>query len=113
MEDRRRGNGVVDIGLIERMPGENTPHETRREAHESIDKEKRNRQIIDCLSAYGPMTAKEIAVNLYDRGIIPSSERNMTAPRLSEMSDRGIVEPIGKKKCRFTGRTVAVYDLRE
>lgn len=97
--------------ILERLPGENTTMETRHEANETVDKEKRNRQIIDCLSAYGPMTAKEIAVNLYDRGIIPTSERNATAPRLSEMSERGIVEPIGKKKCRFTGRTVAVYSL--
>lgn len=57
-----------------------------------------------------PKTAKELAVELYDLGFIPSTERNYTAPRLTELSRRGMVKVIDKKKCSYTGKTVAVYE---
>lgn len=57
-------------------------------------------------------TAKEIAVEMKKRGDIPTDERNFTAPRLTELSIKGIVEPIGKKKCSYTGKTVSVYKIR-
>lgn len=91
--------------------GENTTVETRHEAHESVNKEKRYQQIIEVLREYGPMTAKEVAVKLMAKGYVPDAERNWSAPRLTEMSHNGLVEPIGKTKCKFTGKTVAVYDL--
>lgn len=97
--------------MIERLPGENTTVETRHEAHETVNKEKRYQQIIGVLREYGPMTAKEVAVKLADKGYVPDAERNWSAPRLSELSQKGIVEPIGKTKCKYTGKTVAVYDL--
>lgn len=98
--------------MIERLPGEFTTLETRGEAHETVDKQKRYRQIIEILTDGGKMTAKEIAVEMCNRGYIPTSERNFTSPRLTELSQRGIVEPIGKIKCEYTGKTVAVYELR-
>jgi hypothetical protein len=49
---------------------------------------------------------------MMNKGYIPTSERNFTAPRVTEMSKTGLVEPIGKKKCKYTGRTVAVYTVR-
>lgn len=57
-----------------------------------------------------PKTAKEVAVELYDLGIIPSAERNYTAPRLTELEKRGVVRVFGKKTCKWTGKTVAVYE---
>lgn len=83
---------------------------TRAESHETVDKQKRYSQIIEVLDGK-QMTAKEIAVEMYKRGYIPNSERNFTAPRLTELSQLGIVEPIGKVKCKYTGKTVAVYQL--
>ena len=97
--------------MIERHYGEITTLDTRSEAHEAVDKAKRYSQIIECLSETPAMTAKEIAVRMMQRGYIPTSERNFTAPRLTEMSHIGIVEPVGKKKCGYTGRMVAVYSL--
>ena len=47
------------------------------------------------------------------RGQIPTNERNFTAPRLTEMSVNGMVEPIGKKICEWTGKKVAVYQIRK
>lgn len=99
--------------MTERRPGEIVEFDTRAEAHESVDKAKRYAQIVECLKQKPKQTAKEIAVYMFGRGLIPTSERNFTAPRLTELADKGIVEVVGKKKCQFTGRTVAVYELRE
>ena len=97
-----------------RRAGEMTTLDTRGEAHESVDKKKRYSQIIECLieSRIG-LTAKEIAVIMMQKGYIPTSERNFTAPRLTEMMEQGVVEPIGKTTCQYTGKTVTVYALRD
>jgi hypothetical protein len=89
-----------------------TTLETRGESHEQVDKQKRYSQIIECLKECPKMTAKEVAVMMMQKGYIPTSERNFTAPRLTEMCQKGIVEPIGKTVCQYTGKTVAVYSLR-
>ena len=60
-----------------------------------------------------PKTAKELAVELFDLGFIPSTERNYTAPRLTELEKMGYVKVIDKKKCEYTGKTVAVYERTE
>ena len=99
--------------MIERHYGEITTFDTRSEAHEAVDKAKRYSQIIECLSETQAMTAKEIAVRMMQRGYIPTSERNFVSPRLTELGQKGVVEPIGKKKCGYTGRMVAVYSLCE
>lgn len=83
-------------------------YETRIESFETVDKAKRYKQILYVLGNR-EMTAKEIAVDMCELGMIPTSERNFTAPRLTEMSKNGLVEPVGKKKCQFTGKMVAVY----
>lgn len=87
-----------------RRPGETPTLETR-------SKQRRYKEIMECLRE-GDMTAKECAVVMMNKGYIPTSERNFTAPRLTEMTKAGMVEPVGKKKCQYTGRTVAVYTVR-
>ena len=85
--------------------------DTRAEAHEQVDKARRYFEILEVLDGK-EMTAKEIAVEMKKRGYIPTDERNFTAPRLTELSIKGIVEPIGKKTCQYTGKTVSVYKIR-
>jgi len=85
-------------------------YETRQLSFEDI-KDKRQRrynQILDRLDK--PKTAKEVAVELFELGLIPSTERNYTSPRLTELEKMGIIKAIGKKKCEYTGKTVAVYE---
>lgn len=94
------------------MPGEITTYDTRHDSHITVDKSKRYKQIMECFTEHPTMTAKECAVRMCEKGYIPTSERNFTAPRLTEMSQQGIVEPVGKKKCKYTGKMVAVYGLR-
>ena len=57
-----------------------------------------------------PKTAKELAVELFELEYIPSTERNYTAPRLTELEKMGYVKATDKKKCEYTGKTVAVYE---
>lgn len=98
--------------MIERRPGTIPTLETRSEAYEVVDKTKRYKQIIEILKGK-QLTAKQIAVEMCKRGYIPTTERNYAAPRLTELSQKGIVEPIGKERCVYTGKTVAVYKLRD
>ena len=97
--------------MIKKIPGEIVTYTTRSESNETIDKTKRYKQIIEILEDGKQMTAKEIAVEMWNRGYIPIPERNYTSPRLTEMSYKGIVEPVGKEKCIYTGKNVAVYTL--
>lgn len=92
--------------------GEIPTLDTRGDANETVDREKRYKQIIEIMREYElPLTAKEIAVKMHKRGYTPTDERNFSAPRLTELSNKGVVEPCGKKQCSYTGKTVAVYCL--
>ena len=87
--------------------------ETRQMSFDDIqDKTKiRYIQILNRLDR--PKTAKELAVELFDLGLIPSTERNYTAPRLTELAKMGFVKVVGKKKCEWTGKQVAVYKVNK
>lgn len=71
-------------------------------------RELRYTQILDRLDR--PKTAKELAIELFIDKLIPTTERNATAPRLTELEQMGYVRVIEKKKCQYTGKTVAVYE---
>lgn len=86
--------------------------QTRQLSFDEIQnkKKKRYEQILDRLMT-GSKTAKEIAVELFELGLIPSTERNYTSPRLTELASMGLVKAIEKKKCIYTGKMVAVYEI--
>ena len=88
--------------------------ETRRASNEKVDKVKRRNQIMSILAEHDEdgLTAKECAYIMYHRKQIPTSERNFTAPRLTELEHMGLVEVIGKKPCAWSGKTVAVYRIK-
>lgn len=90
----------------------NITFNTRQLSFEDIKqkRERRYEEILDRLES-GNKTAKEIAIELYEIGLIPSPERNYTAPRLTELEKMGKVKVVDKKKCQWTGKTVAVYEL--
>lgn len=85
---------------------------TRQMSFEDIKPKRKIRyeQILDRLLT-GPKTAKEIAIELFDLGMIPSTERNYTAPRLTELEKMELVKVIDKKKCQYSGKTVAIYEI--
>ena len=86
--------------------------EARKESHETINKQQRYRQIIECLKERPEQSAKQIAVMMMQKGYIPTSERNFVSPRLTELGKVGIVEPIGKRVCAYTHKKVSVWTLR-
>lgn len=85
--------------------------ETRQESEEKVDKQLRYSQIKRILAHGEELTAKEIAVMMMANGWIPSSERNYSAPRLTEMAEKGIVEVAGKRLDVRSNRRVATYRL--
>ena len=100
--------------IEERLVGTNPLIETRREAHEKVNKQKRYMQIQNILSDFKEgLTAKEISVEMQKRGYANTNERNLSAPRLNKMLKTGIVECIGKKKCSYTNKSVGVFVLRK
>lgn len=84
--------------------------QTRQMSFEDIKPKRQVRynQILDRLDI--PKTAKEIAVELFELGFIPSTERNYTSPRLTELEELGVVKQVGKKKCKYTGKMVTIYE---
>lgn len=84
--------------------------ETRQMSFNDIqDKTKiRYIQILNRLDK--PKTAKELAVELFDLGFTNTTERNYTAPRLTELAKMGYVRAIDKRICEYTGKKVAVYE---
>ena len=95
------------------LPGQVATYETRREANDSVDKEKRYKQIEYILSRFPEgLTAKEITVQMKILGYTPTDERNFASPRLTEMTYIGRVKPLDKKrKCKYTNKMVTVYVL--
>ena len=95
-----------------RLNGTNPMAECKHDSHETVDKNKRYAQIKKILHGRKKgLTAKQIAVMMYNRGLCPDSDRNHVSPRLTELCEKGVVEPIGKTLCEYTGRPVTVWRL--
>lgn len=88
--------------------------ETRRESYTQIKTKQTIRydQIIYILKKNPQgLTAKEIAVELYNLKLIPGTDRNYVSPRLTELVERGKVKTIGKRICEYTKKKVAVFRM--
>lgn len=55
------------------------------------------------------LTAREIAVVLYRNGYIPLAIRQATAPRLTELVHKGMVEVAGSKLDETSKKIVSIY----
>lgn len=99
--------------MEKRNYGEVPTLECRRESFETVDKQKRYKQIIECFNEVPEMTARELASYMALKGYTPTAERNYVHPRLNELCIRGVVEQRGKKVCQITGKKVTVYGLTE
>lgn len=100
--------------MIMRRLGEDVTKETRAVAYQQVkvNRAARRRQILEILES-GPMTARQIAVELHRRGYTNNDERNNASPRLTELLELGLVELAGKTMCMYTGKTVTVFKKRE
>ena len=59
------------------------------------------------------MTAHEITIILLMQKHIPYYDRNFVSPRLTELKKDGVLHVVGKKWCRRTERTVAIWERRK
>lgn len=91
--------------------GENTTLENRQQSNETINREKRYAQIKEVLKDK-KLTFREIAKEMYERGYTISSETTYSQPRVTELVQKGEIEPIGKVKSEITGKYVTVFQLR-
>ncbi len=81
--------------------------ETRQESHLSVDKNKRYTQFINLLKRYKEgLTVREIMQ-------LEHLERNQVAPRLTELTNQGRIEVIGKRLDSVSGKSIAVYKLKQ
>lgn len=83
---------------------------TRQLAYEYIQDKIPSRQalILEMLN-FKPMTAQEIADELYKLKLIPDNNRGKTAPRLTEMEQLGLVKQVGAKKDYLSKKMVTIY----
>lgn len=87
-----------------------TTRETRRESYEAIlpKVNARARLILETLGSR-EMTVSEITEELVDSGKIPYFNRNYVAPRITELTDMGIVETCGRRKSTRSNATEAIW----
>lgn len=99
--------------MEKRLNGTVPSIECRRDAHDTVDKQKRYRQIIECFNEIPEMTARELASYMCLKGYTPNTERTWSQPRITELCMRGVLEQRGKTVCKTTGKKVTVYGLTE
>lgn len=85
--------------------------QTRQSSHQEIKKHStmHRQAVLVILAEKGSMSAREIAQEMFERGLTASPERNHASPRLTELYEANEVEIVGKKICQWTGRSVAVW----
>ena len=79
--------------------------QTRYESHEDIKPKKQERYNLILEHLNRPKTVMELTKEIFD-----SDNRNLVAPRLTEMAKMGYVVANNSKKCEYTGKTVALYE---
>ena len=65
----------------------------------------------DVTSGIG-LTSREVAEELYLRGIVKENSRQQVAPRITELRDKCLITVVGKKYDSYSDRNVASYALR-
>ena len=91
-----------------------TTRETRRDSYETILKNLGERQsniLMFMELSKKPYTARSLAQDMYESGLLMSPERNMVHPRLNELVELGLVYIDGKTLDETMNRMVAVYKL--
>ncbi|MEG1492427.1 MAG: DNA gyrase [Oscillospiraceae bacterium] len=73
---------------------------------------RRKELLLAALGEYGELTAEELALILFRKGLTPAPLRTFTAPRLTELKRAGRVEVCGKRQSETSGKLIAVWRLR-
>lgn len=90
----------------------NISEKNRLESLKKIDRQSMYTMILRVLKNR-EMTAREIALELYNNNEVLSPSRQTTQPRCVELYERGKIKKVGKKYDELTERNVTIYALRE
>ena len=82
---------------------------TRQLAFEDIQEKIPSRQELILEILIKPMTAQEIADELYKLHLIIDNNRTRVAPRITEMEQLGLVKQVGAKKDYKSKKLVTIY----
>lgn len=93
----------------------NITTQTKKDSYKKLDSSRKRKLVYECLEDK-EYTARELAEKMYntidkngDR-LLETEARQEVAPRLTELEKMGLVKATGKKKCEYTGKTVAIYE---
>ena len=84
--------------------------ETRIMSYKQTEKQPMRQQVLDTLGSE-VMTAREIAVEMHKRGLLPYPARAIIQPRITELVEAGVLETVGSKLDAETARKVALYKV--
>lgn len=84
--------------------------QTRRQSYDGIlpHSGERCKLILETLGSR-QLTVEEITDELVAAGHLKYYDRNFVAPRLTEMKDAGVLEVVGKRPSKRTGKNTAVW----
>lgn len=83
---------------------------TRIMSYKQTDKQPLRQLVLDALLGK-ELTAREIAVDMHQKGLIPYPARAVIQPRITELVEAGVIVAIGAKVDTETDRKVAVYKV--
>ena len=87
--------------------------ETRREANEKVKKSKREIQVLQILTEYKELTAKQVARYMAYRGYTKEIDYNHARPRLTNLLEKRQVCIVGKELDTETNCKEVVYQITE
>ena len=87
--------------------------ETRRETNEKVDKTKREIQVLQILSEYKELTAKQIARYMAYRNYTKEIDYNHARPRLTSLLEKRQVCIVGKELDTETHCKEVIYQITE
>lgn len=83
---------------------------TRQESNRKTEKQPLRQMVLDTLLGK-ELTAREIAAEMYNKGLLPYPARGVIQPRITELVKDGAIEATGVKFDPVTERKVAVYKV--
>lgn len=87
--------------------------ETRREANEKVNKSKREIQVLQILTEYKELTAKQVARYMAYRGYTKEIDYNHARPRFTNLLEKRQVFIVGKELDTETNCKEVVYQITE
>ena len=87
--------------------------ETRREANEKVNKSKREIQVLQILTEYKELTAKQVARYMAYRGYTKEIDYNHARPRLTNLLEKRQVCIVGKELDTETNCKEVVYQITD